>query len=749
MHPTTVPRTDPLTLRFRDPELEQAFMTEYIEKSLKTSRYALVIGVVVYGGLFGLMDWLMQTNALFEIWTIRAVVCVLALIVFAISRTSFYTRRMQELIGVVVVVAGIGLLLMIPLDNTPNAYVDGPVFFLLPIYVIFRLRFVYAVLIGAFLVVGYIAIVYLAEGMRGGELWAHAMFVFASNLIGMVAGYALENYARKEFWQTRLIDRERQRNATLLDAKNRFFANISHEIRTPLTLILGPLEDLLNRSEAPSDSTLRRTLASMRKNGYRLLKFMDQLLELARLDVERGAVVFKKQSLAAFLAGEVASFQPYADAAGLTLDLDPPAPDVDLVTDYDKLEIVLSNLVSNALKYTQRGGAVKVSARVLDDGRNVALVVKDNGPGIPAGAVDRIFDRFYRVHTDEQRDVPGLGLGLSLTRSLVLQMNGEIAVESEAGFGSTFTVRLTLEPDAEWTEDAGEATPVPAAAIGPAPMAAEDAVEDTPGVDGAGDRTILVIDDHPEVRRYLKTILQSEDYRVIEAGDGAKGLALLREKGVDLVLVDLMMPGMDGRTFTTEVRRDAALSHIPVVMLTASVQHEDRLSVLRAGADDYLTKPFHREEVLARIENLIMRQERLREKYAALLAFEPGEEDVVSAEVQFLARIRDVINEHLGNEHFNVDRLADEAGVSVRHLQRKLKTLANETPASLIRSMRLRKGRQLLEGGFGSVAETAYAVGFSHPAYFTKCFRETYGKTPTEWLDEREKEERLEAARDG
>ena len=700
----------------------------------KTVRFGILIGVLVYGLLFGIIDWVRETNALETIWSIRIGICVLGFCVYLIVDSRFFERFMQPVLSTLMVVAGIGLLGMIFSDDDSRAYLDGPVLVVLPAYVLFRIRFIYASVAGLIVFILYCAVIYFIEGMRASDLWASAVFLFSANLIGMVAGYELEWYARKEFWQTLRIDEERRANANLLTVKNRFFANISHEIRTPLTLILGPLEDAIHRSAQSAPKLSWTAIDAMKRNGYRLLKFLDELLELSRMDAERVPVELRRADAVLFSKKLVHSFLPYAETRDIKLEFGSPEASIQFVSDYDKLEVVLSNLVTNAVKYTMPGGHVKISVNYDAAGDQLQFEVKDNGPGIDPDALDHLFDRFYRAPATKSGN-EGMGLGLSLTHSLVELLGGAIQVESELGFGTTFIVTIPGNDEDAPLYDANKAKE--------RTLVIESAgrVEPTKDDGAEEDRAIvLVIDDHDDVRAYIKQCLDDK-FEVIDAGSGQEGF----DKGIhrvpDLIVLDVMMPEEDGFVMVKKIRGNDVLSHIPIVMLTASAGSEERLRGLEAGADDYMTKPFNKAELVVRVENLITMRSQLRAKYskAILVPFELPE--VASAEEQFLARVREHIEEHLNEEYYSADALAEGIGMSVRQLQRKLKALTGETPTAQIRSMRLYKARHLIESEYGTVAEIAYEVGFSNPTYFTKCFREQFGKAPTEWLEEKNGED--------
>ena len=436
------PAKHPITLRFSDEDLEAQFIQDYIEKSRRPIEVGLIAGLLVYGALFGVMDWIQASNAMTQIWVIRGLVCTLGLATLIYNRKAEYPIYLHEIVAGVILIAGIGLLTMILIDHSTDAYLDGPVLLVLPAYVLFRLRFVHASIVGLVVFILYCIVIYFVEGMRATDLVASAIFLFAANLIGMVAGYALENYARKEFVQTRIIDQERKTNAELLEVKNRFFANISHEIRTPLTLIVGPLEDVLAEHRADLPVGVRRVLSSARSSGERLLKFINQLLDLSRVDAQQMPSSLKRGNLNTFLQSEVTNFHPYAASNSVHLSFTPAALPIEMVTDFDKLEIVASNLISNAIKYTPADGTVRVSVYSDSENQQVKIEVRDTGSGISAHELPYIFDRFYRVNSGTAVEAEGLGLGLSLTKAMIEQLSGEITVESEEGFGSTFTVVL-------------------------------------------------------------------------------------------------------------------------------------------------------------------------------------------------------------------------------------------------------------------------------------------------------------------
>lgn len=503
--------------------------------------------------------------------------------------------------------------------------------------------------------------------------------------------------------------------------KTRLFANLSHEFRTPLTLLLGPIEDAL---EGRTDD-LTPHLPTMRHNARRLLGLVNQLLDLAKL--EAGAMVLRREDadLAALARGVSAAFAGQAEREGIGLLFDAPAGGLAASVDAGQIETVLTNLLANALAFTDRGGKVRVV--VAREGTEAVLSVEDTGRGIPADAIPHVFDRFRQADESATRTHGGTGIGLALTKELTELHGGTIGVESAAGFGTRFTVRLPLT-------DAPQLAPVsePEALATPSPAPAEgDRQPDEPVPSPEDDRPlVLIVEDHADLRAFVRGHL-AERYRVVEAADGRAGLETARAHRPNLVLSDVMMPEMDGVALTRALKADPALSDVPVVLLTAWADEASTLGGLAAGADDYLAKPFSPGELLARVDNFITARRRLRERYSDEVVVGPSEIVVPSAEAAFLQRVRDVAEAHLAEPDFGVDALAAEVGLSRRQLGRRLRAALDTSPGAFLRELRLQRAAQLLEQEAGTVAEVAYAVGYRDPDHFSKQFRKAYDVTPS------------------
>ncbi len=524
-----------------------------------------------------------------------------------------------------------------------------------------------------------------------------------------------------------LKETEAQNLRELDQLKSRFFANISHEFRTPLTLILAPIRRFLSGDFTGDPTTYYHTI---HRNGERLLELVNQLLDLSRL--ESGKMVLKQEpgNLTRFLQGVTHSFHSMAESKHIQYEISLPRQEIQAAFDRDKLLKILSNLISNAMKFTQEEGKVSVQLSVgsvqlsvgsvqlknsplptahykLPTANCLLLTISDTGIGIPEDQLPYIFDRFYRVESNAQS---GTGIGLALTRELVELHGGEIRVESVEGFGTTFRVSLPMEMLAA-VEKVEERLPAP------------QAQEAHP--------LLLVVEDNAELRELIRSVM-ADSYRLLEAENGQAGLRLAKEKVPDLIISDVMMPLMDGIEMLSKLKSQMETSHIPVIMLTAKAEHEDRLQGLASGAEAYIAKPFDPQELLIRSRALVEQRRKLQAHFATEVYLKPQDVAVNSADEKFLQRVMDVIEIYMGDEAFSIEDLGREVGMSRSQLHRKLKAMTGRSSSLFLRSMRLQRAMDLLRQGAGTAAEVAYTVGFSSPAYFTKCFREQFGITPGE-----------------
>jgi signal transduction histidine kinase/ligand-binding sensor domain-containing protein/DNA-binding response OmpR family regulator len=563
--------------------------------------------------------------------------------------------------------------------------------------------------------------------------------------------------------QNARLEAQAMKLAELDQAKSRFFANVSHEFRTPLTLTIGPLEDLRARftADAAGDDDALRKLNIALRNSRRLLRLVNQVLDAARLESGAMRLTTRPGNLATFLRGIASSFASLAEREGIAFEVRSETSEIPLDFDADALEKVFMNLLSNAFKFTPEGGRIEVVIeRDGGDGDGAAVVhIADSGSGIPAADLPHVFERFYRAD-ESRRARPGTGIGLSLVRELVELHGGTVAAESRAGEGTTFTVRLPLGDAHLATEqqaaDAGEAGADPAPGVETphhealAPEADEGAVEApgpddglaTPATGGPADvpddvTTVLVVDDSTELRAFVREHLAAR-YRVAEASDGAEGLALACGLLPDLVISDLMMPEMDGHELCQALRESPETDFIPIILLTARADREERIAGLEGGADDYVVKPFDMKELEARADNLIASRRRLRERYleGSPLELRARTPDVSASDAAFIERVRSAIEANLSDGEFGVAELAQAVFVDRSHMYRRIQALFGETPTDLIRRLRIERAARLLADGSSTVAEIAYAAGFNSVSYFHRCFRTVHGVTPAAYRDE-------------
>lgn len=499
------------------------------------------------------------------------------------------------------------------------------------------------------------------------------------------------------------------------EVKSRFFANISHEFRTPLTLISGPVQELKRMHQ---DAGSVRNLSAIETNATRLLKLVNQILELARLDAGHHRLHKEYADITRLLGAAVDSFEQAAQELGVNLKYE-SAGRVSGWVDIDAFEKIAVNLISNALKFTPSGGEVKVG--LANDGDQMIVTVSDTGIGVSPDQLPYVFDRFYSTESDRQASS---GIGLSLVKALVTSLGGSAAVTSEEGQGTTFTVSLPLGGANEAHHSLNEKEqPGRQDQVKSSAMEMQDLHGERPG--------ILIIEDNDDVRQFLADMLQA-DFDTILAIDGANGLEAAREHMPDGIICDIMMPGMDGYEVCQRLKLDEKTSHIPIVMLTARADMESKLKGLDSAADDYLTKPVNREELLLRLQNLLNNRKLLRDKYRQETVIRPQEIPVSSVDKVFLEKVMSAVNTYLGDEDFSVETLAREVSMSKSQLNRKLQALIGQSPNQLIRQFRLQRAYELLEGNAGSVSEIAFLTGFSSHNYFNAVFKEAFGIVPSE-----------------
>lgn len=579
---------------------------------------------------------------------------------------------------------------------------------------------------------------------------SHQLLKEKARLEGVVEERTHEiNAANAQLRQkTVLLEEQSEQLKELDEAKSRFFANISHEFRTPLSLIMGPLDQI--RTESPDPIVTKRIDLAYR-NSLRLMSLINQLLDISKLESGKMKLQAEEADLVGFLKALAEPFQLAAERQQLELVLDFPAEPVPIYFDGEKLEKIINNLLSNAVKFTPPGGRITIA--VTPSQGNANIVVKDTGIGIAPEQLGHIFDRFYQAETTVEYRQKGSGIGLALARELVELHYGEIDVTSSLGgdgqedSGTTFTVRLPLGCEHLSAAEIASGDTEPDAGREPEPAAPSIAVDMLETVDAleAGEQTnglkkgtgeageiILVVEDNADLRYYIRSSLEP-DYRVEEAANGREGIEIARKIIPDLIISDIMMPEADGYQLCQTVKGEISTSHIPVILLTARASEQSILKGLESGADDYITKPFNTHVLCARVRNLIDLRRQLQLNLNREMVMQPNSISVSKMDREFLEDLRQVIDKNLSDPEFNVEDLSRRLYMSRTTVYRKIQALSGETPTDFIRTYRLKRAAQLLQGNFGSVTEVAFEVGFSSRAYFTKCFKEKFQRLPSEY----------------
>ena len=504
-------------------------------------------------------------------------------------------------------------------------------------------------------------------------------------------------------------------------AKLQFFTNISHELRTPLTLIADPVNYIIHDDNLNSQQ--RSMLQIVQRNVLVLIQLVSEILDFRKVQNGKMELRLSDFNLAESMKQWIMLFSASAQKKHITISMD--APDtIMLRADQDKIERICYNLLSNALKYTSEGGEISLMAK--EEGGRVMISVADNGCGISSDELPYIFDRFYQAKNAGR----GTGIGLAIVKAFTELHHGEVSATSVEGKGSTFTIHIPVRQK-------GEVTNQPTEKIEQLvePSSAQEVPNQARHIDEliqpyqTDKPEVLIIDDNIDIRTYLRSVL-SEKYNVSEAADGKVGLELARKIVPDIVLSDIMMPVMDGLAFCQQLKTDKAISHIPVILLTARSLDEQRAEGYEHGADAYLSKPFSLRLLLSRIDNLIESRKKLNQTWSK--GVEDDEIGNISNEIDksFLKQLRKIIQENLANSDLSVEQIGDEIGLSRVQLYRKVKALTGYSPVEIVRKARLTRARHLLQTTERTVSEVAYAVGFSTPSYFSKCYKDEFGENP-------------------
>ena len=525
------------------------------------------------------------------------------------------------------------------------------------------------------------------------------------------------------------------------ELKIKFFTNISHELRTPLTLIMGPIQELKQKQQLTEKG--EQYVSMIEKNATQMLQLVNQILDFRKIQNGKMILHVSQLNLNSLIDSFHKEFSVLAEENEISFMFHLADEDVLLWADKEKLEIVIRNLLSNAFKFTQPGGSIFVTTALSEDSEHCYVRVEDTGVGIPQSKMTEIFERFFQGENSKSVQYPGTGIGLALSKEIVNLHHGSINVESKPEKGSIFTVELLLNKDHFNPSEVNfyvDDTANDEIISDIESIETEENIEQHEQEENKKDLPVLlVVEDNKDLCNLLR--LQLDDkYKVYTVGNGVEGLKKVYQYHPDIVVTDQMMPEMTGTEMLQKMRNDFQISHIPVIILTAKNDDEAKINAINMGANAYITKPFNKEYLVARIEQLLSDRKVFRDKIWNQEKLEkPVDNDTYEnylqkKDLQFLDKIHHVIEENIDNSDFNIDSIADNIGISRSAFFKKLKSLTGLAPVDMIKEVRLNKSVELLKNTDMTVSEVAFAVGFKESGYYGKCFRKKYNQTPTEFM---------------
>lgn len=560
--------------------------------------------------------------------------------------------------------------------------------------------------------------------------WAIALYCLILIGLLLLARKILLDRARMRF-NIENAKKESQRLHELDMMKIKFFTNISHEFRTPLTLILSPLDKILKTLK---EGELKSQLVLVHRNAQRLLRLVNQLLDIRRMEVEEFKLHPQYADIVAFVKDIAHSFSDIAENQHIQYSFHSNVATLFMYFDTDKVDKIMYNLLSNAFKFTPQEGQIQVELKYRQSSSEenkgeVEISVKDTGIGIPPDKHEKIFEQFFQHELPGNVVNQGSGVGLALVKEFVKLHQGTVRVESEPDKGSCFIVTLPVITEATVETMMIEEDIIPAGAD----MLEENQLRHHKST------AILIIEDNHDLRFYLKDNLRHR-YTVHEASNGEEGYQKVLSLFPDVVISDIVLPGMDGIEICKKIKTDRRTSHIPVILLTAHTANEQKISGFEAGADDYITKPFTFEILESRIRNLIRQRDALRKSFQKQIEIEPSAVEVVSLDKKFIQKAIEIVEKNIDNTDFSVEELSHALNMSRVNLYKKLLSLTGKTPIEFIRTIRLKRAAQLLRGSQLTIAEISYRVGFNNPKYFTRYFKEEFGVLPSVYAQQQDDE---------
>ena len=498
--------------------------------------------------------------------------------------------------------------------------------------------------------------------------------------------------------------------------KLQFFTNISHDLRTPLTLIMSPIDVIVKKLEdGTQPAELLPQLKNVRKNAQLLYNQVGSLLDFRRLDVGTETLQESVNDISTQIKGICLSFEDYAEERGISLSYTRNVESFMMSYDKVKMSKIVYNLLSNAFKYTESGGKINVDLQCLSN--YVEISVADTGISISDSDKEKIFHRFYQVSSDDSMQT-GSGIGLHIVKEYVTMHKGTVTVCDNKPKGSVFIVTIPVHNLSH--ENSSSSVPVSVTEWDPSNIR----------------KTVLVVDDNRDIVEFIKSSLQ-DTYDVETAEHGEMALSIMAEETIDLVVSDVMMPGVDGFELCKRIKNDINFSHIPVILLTARTTDESMLEGLQLGADDYIAKPFNMDMLALRIKRIMEWSEKSHQKFRKKMDVNPSEITITPLDEQFIQNAIKIVEEKMTDPNFSVVVLAQELCMSRSNLYKKLMAVTGLGPVEFIRTIRVKRGRYLLENSQQQITEVAYAVGYNSLKSFSMNFKAEYGVTPSDFIKSR------------
>jgi len=556
--------------------------------------------------------------------------------------------------------------------------------------------------------------------------WAFVIyFMLGALLLWYIVNFNLRKQKR-EFENEQHV-REAKQLHEIDEMKFRFFTNISHEFRTPLTLIVSPVEKLLQNPRTEEEKSL---LSIIQRNAYGLLELVNQLLDFRKLDVQKDSLNISVGDIVAFIKDVCYSFTELANKKSINFSFSTSVTELRIEFDPEKMRKIISNLLSNAFKFTPNSGKIDVTMGLIqqinEDKQLLKITLSDSGIGIPAKDLERIFERFYRVENPENGHQTGTGVGLHIVSEYVKLHKGDIGVESQLGKGSIFTLTIPAKQHVQ-EEIINQNISAGISPVIPSPE--EEAV-----VEEQRKKLplMLVVDDNEDFRNFISALF-TDNYRILNAEDGEMAFQIILDKMPDLIISDVMMPKIDGFELCRMVKQDIRISHIPIILLTAKAGDENKYKGLESGAEDYIAKPFNMEMLALKVSRIVERQKKTREQFKSKVDITTNEVEITSMDEKFVKKAVALVEANISSSEFLVEDLCREMGMSRVYFYKKILSLTDKTPSEFIRFIRLKRAAEFLEKSQLFVNEVAFQVGFNDPKYFRKYFKVEFGVSPNEY----------------